>query len=377
LDTFTAYSVASLLKNIAVQHSRTIVATIHQPSSEIFHLFDDLVLLDQGRVIYAGPAQAAMEYFRTHLGFDMPKFTNPSDYIFMHILNAAAKAEGGQQQTAQDDKKHAGSDAHDAAERGLATRDDALAKKVGADAVALVEEAKVPEHEEENGMKQRRTQDAQGSPSQPQLLQPKARKLLSAPSSAGSALARQQRLATTWNGDGTSSHDQLTPERQQMDALLTTHSQPDSSFHLPTASDLHHTGATFWTQFACLCGRALNDVFRNPYKLRARIGQVLFVSIFAGLVYLQVGLGQSSIQNRSGVLFFLCAGGVMNSAMGTVAIFAGEKEVFVREFGARMYSLSSFFFSKLAMELPLRIIFPILSAAIVYWMVSARNRHAG
>jgi hypothetical protein len=159
-----------------------------------------------------------------------------------------------------------------------------------------------------------------------------------------------------------------------MDALLTTHSQPDSSFHLPTAADLHHTGATFWTQFACLCVRALNDVFRNPYKLRARIGQVLFVSIFAGLVYLQVGLGQSSIQNRSGVLFFLCAGGVMNSAMGTVAIFAGEKEVFVREFGARMYSLPSFFFSKLAMELPLRIIFPIMSAAIVYWMVRTRSR---
>lgn len=38
LDSFTAYSVTYLLRNVAHQHKRTIVATIHQPSSEIFHL---------------------------------------------------------------------------------------------------------------------------------------------------------------------------------------------------------------------------------------------------------------------------------------------------------------------------------------------------
>ena len=48
---FTSYAVAHLLHNVSHQHHRTIVATIHQPSSEIFHLFDDLVLINFGKII--------------------------------------------------------------------------------------------------------------------------------------------------------------------------------------------------------------------------------------------------------------------------------------------------------------------------------------
>ena len=36
---------------------------IHQPSSEIYALFDNLLLLSQGEIVYYGPAAKAMEYF--------------------------------------------------------------------------------------------------------------------------------------------------------------------------------------------------------------------------------------------------------------------------------------------------------------------------
>ena len=39
---FTAYTVVRALKRLA-ESGKTIVATIHQPSSEIFYLFDDLL----------------------------------------------------------------------------------------------------------------------------------------------------------------------------------------------------------------------------------------------------------------------------------------------------------------------------------------------
>ncbi|TQE10033.1 hypothetical protein C1H46_004323 [Malus baccata] len=38
---------------------RTIVTSIHQPSSEVFQLFDSLCLLSSGRTVYFGPASAA------------------------------------------------------------------------------------------------------------------------------------------------------------------------------------------------------------------------------------------------------------------------------------------------------------------------------
>ena len=46
LDSSTAVRIISLLKKEA-ERGMTIIATIHQPSSDIFHLFDNLIVLDQ------------------------------------------------------------------------------------------------------------------------------------------------------------------------------------------------------------------------------------------------------------------------------------------------------------------------------------------
>jgi len=95
LDAFTAYSICNTLKNVA-RTGRTVAATIHQPSSDIFHLFDDLVLLSEGYVIYHGPAEKMVPYF-AKIGFQFPQYTNPADYLFMSILNDAKKmAEEGE-----------------------------------------------------------------------------------------------------------------------------------------------------------------------------------------------------------------------------------------------------------------------------------------
>jgi ABC-type multidrug transport system ATPase subunit len=86
LDTFTAFNVMQTLADLAHKQNRTIVATIHQPSSEIFHLLDDLLLLSGGKVVYYGPAKEAVNYF-TKLNYSCPRYTNPADYFFMEVLN--------------------------------------------------------------------------------------------------------------------------------------------------------------------------------------------------------------------------------------------------------------------------------------------------
>jgi ABC-type multidrug transport system ATPase subunit len=49
LDTYTAFSIMDTLRQLAAS-GRTVVATIHQPSSDMFHLFDDLLILAHGQV---------------------------------------------------------------------------------------------------------------------------------------------------------------------------------------------------------------------------------------------------------------------------------------------------------------------------------------
>lgn len=62
LDSASAYFVVQVLKNIACGGSgRTIICSIHQPSSEVFALFDDLFLLSSGETIYFGEAKLAVE----------------------------------------------------------------------------------------------------------------------------------------------------------------------------------------------------------------------------------------------------------------------------------------------------------------------------
>ncbi|KAK4356262.1 hypothetical protein RND71_025233 [Anisodus tanguticus] len=63
---------------------RTIVASIHQPSSEVFELFDNLWLLSYGKTIYFGSSSKANEFFSAN-GFPCPYLRNPSDHYLRTI----------------------------------------------------------------------------------------------------------------------------------------------------------------------------------------------------------------------------------------------------------------------------------------------------
>ena len=87
LDSITAEDVIKALKQLIIDtntNTRMVVCTIHQPSSEIFHMFDHLILLSKGRVIYEGRPSDSMLYF-AELGHDCPIYNNPADY-YMSIL---------------------------------------------------------------------------------------------------------------------------------------------------------------------------------------------------------------------------------------------------------------------------------------------------
>ncbi|CAI2360246.1 unnamed protein product [Moneuplotes crassus] len=79
LDSFTANKIVRLLVDQSRQ-GRTIIATIHQPSSSTFALFDRLILLMDGHLIYQGKADQATNYFQG-LGFKVPTYANPADFF--------------------------------------------------------------------------------------------------------------------------------------------------------------------------------------------------------------------------------------------------------------------------------------------------------
>lgn len=84
LDSFTATAVMEILRDLALS-GRTIISTIHQPNSDIYEMFDRLMLLAQGQIIYFNEAKLAVDYF-DRIGFKCPELSNPADY-FMSIMS--------------------------------------------------------------------------------------------------------------------------------------------------------------------------------------------------------------------------------------------------------------------------------------------------
>ncbi|XP_064110932.1 protein white-like [Macrobrachium nipponense] len=79
LDSFMAQNVVAVMKQMA-EKGKTVITTIHQPSSEVFGMFDRLLLMAEGRVAFLGEMDEALAFFR---GLNMPcpdKF-NPSDFF--------------------------------------------------------------------------------------------------------------------------------------------------------------------------------------------------------------------------------------------------------------------------------------------------------
>jgi hypothetical protein len=85
LDSAAALGVLKALRGISTTFDIPIVATIHQPSSEMWNLFTILLLLSHGETIYFGPSDMAIKHFSEN-GHTCPQYSNPADY-FLSLIN--------------------------------------------------------------------------------------------------------------------------------------------------------------------------------------------------------------------------------------------------------------------------------------------------
>ncbi|XP_048225751.1 ABC transporter G family member 15 isoform X2 [Ricinus communis] len=83
LDSASAFFVILSLRNIACD-GKIVLCSIHQPSSDIFNMFDDLLLLSNGETVYFGEAKMAIKFF-AEAGFPCPTRRNPSDHFLRCI----------------------------------------------------------------------------------------------------------------------------------------------------------------------------------------------------------------------------------------------------------------------------------------------------
>ncbi|ORX98562.1 hypothetical protein K493DRAFT_280357 [Basidiobolus meristosporus CBS 931.73] len=263
LDAYTAMMVVHILKLLAA-NGRTVITVMHQPSSEIFHMFDDLMIMTEGKITYFGEASKAVDYYAS-IGYQCPMYTNPADYIFMNVLFQIE---------------------NDIAEKNRLTD-----------------------------------------------------------------------VITSWESS------------PQAHELLKVAQQPIVN---PITARMLKYRSGFKTQFQFLLKRAWHNVLRNKMIFKARLGQTIFFSLLIGLIYLQIPRKSqisAQIQDYSGSLFFIVVNGFFSTVMPLISVFSEERAVFQREHGSGYYTLKSYYFSKIIVELPINLFIPVIFSSITYWMI--------
>ncbi|TMW64528.1 hypothetical protein Poli38472_011408 [Pythium oligandrum] len=85
LDSSATYNVMKFILKLC-EEGKTVVCTIHQPSSLVYEMFHNIMVLSEGQTVYFGPQTDAIKHFAS-IGYECPMYANPAEY-FIELVNA-------------------------------------------------------------------------------------------------------------------------------------------------------------------------------------------------------------------------------------------------------------------------------------------------
>ncbi|KAM3192186.1 hypothetical protein ACQJBY_069418 [Aegilops geniculata] len=87
LDSSTTFQIVKCLQQIVHLGEATILMSLLQPAPETFELFDDIILLSEGQIVYQGPRDCVLEFFES-CGFRCPERKGTADFLQELIIVA-------------------------------------------------------------------------------------------------------------------------------------------------------------------------------------------------------------------------------------------------------------------------------------------------
>lgn len=80
LDSSTTYQICRYLRDMVHVMDATMIVSLLQPTPETYNLFDDIVLLSEGQIIYQGPCEHVLEFFES-MGLRCPERKGVADFL--------------------------------------------------------------------------------------------------------------------------------------------------------------------------------------------------------------------------------------------------------------------------------------------------------
>lgn len=80
LDSSTTFQIVNSLKQCVHILKATAVISLLQPAPETYELFDDIILLSDGQIVYQGPRDQVLQFFES-MGFVCPERKGVADFL--------------------------------------------------------------------------------------------------------------------------------------------------------------------------------------------------------------------------------------------------------------------------------------------------------
>lgn len=80
LDSSTTFQIVKYMGQMAHIMDITMIISLLQPAPETFDLFDDIILLSEGQIVYQGSRENVLEFFE-HMGFQCPQRKGVADFL--------------------------------------------------------------------------------------------------------------------------------------------------------------------------------------------------------------------------------------------------------------------------------------------------------
>ncbi|CAF3342003.1 unnamed protein product [Rotaria sp. Silwood1] len=131
---------------------------------------------------------------------------------------------------------------------------------------------------------------------------------------------------------------------------------------------------TYSSEFYYVAKRTLCNVLRNPSLFASQIVSVIIYGLFTGLIFNKLDTTvETGVYNRFGAIFFIISCQVLGSVNALEPLIK-ERALFIHENVSGYYRISSFYFAKLIIDVPLVHIIPsIIYTIITFFLTGLRQ----
>ena len=337
LDSFTAQNLLRSLRFVA-SGGRVVIASLHQPSQDMFYALDRVILMGHGRMLFAGRPEEAQGSLAA-AGMPCPAGTA----IAEHLLKVASSP-SDVMMVLQSQKLKLDSTADSNSPNEMTDLEVRTPSTVLNETNVVVEGDDDMETYKLSLLQHESTinDESQARDVLPQKLE-----------AGDSVLDDHQHVGYTVEADTIQRK-----ESAQVTQLLSERS---------TGAEFSFAQATptpgFARQLVVMFWRTGTDIMRNPTLLLLHVSVATVVGVLIGAIFFQLDDDSIGVQNRMGGTFFALAFLAFTS-LTTVDLLMNERAVAVREVRSGFYSPSAYLLAKLALDGMLLRVIP----AILFWI---------